>query len=57
MASISDKIKAFINQLMENSNSIQIKRNELSNLFNCVPSQINYVLMTRFTIDRGYYIQ
>ena len=56
MASITDKIELFINELMNNSNSIQIKRNELANLFNCAPSQINYVLMTRFTIDRGYYI-
>lgn len=56
MASITDKIEIFIKELMDNSNSIQIKRNELANLFNCAPSQINYVLMTRFTIDRGYYI-
>ena len=56
MASITDKIELFINELMNDSNSIQIKRNELANLFNCAPSQINYVLMTRFTIDRGYYI-
>ena len=55
MASITDKIELFINELMNNSNSIQIKRNELANLFNCAPSQINYVLMTRFTIDRYYY--
>lgn len=56
MASITDKIETFIKNLMGNSNSIRIKRNELANLFNCAPSQINYVLMTRFTIDSGYYI-
>jgi transcriptional regulator of stress and heat shock response len=33
MASITDKIELFINELMNNSNSIQIKRNELANLF------------------------
>lgn len=56
MKSITDKIEIFIKELIHNSNSIQIKRNELGNLFNCAQSQINYVLMTRFTIDRGYYI-
>lgn len=54
MASITDKIEIFIKNLMDNS--IRIKRNELATLFNCAPFQINYVLMTRFTIDRGYYI-
>ncbi|HSQ34291.1 MAG TPA: CtsR family transcriptional regulator, partial [Peptostreptococcaceae bacterium] len=36
---------------------IQIQRNELANLFNCAPSQINYVLTTRFTIEKGYHIE
>ena len=57
MASITDKIELFINELMNNSNSIQIKRNELANLFNCAPSQINYVLTTRFTSEKGYMIE
>ena len=56
MASIADKIEVFIKELMDNESTIQIKRNELATLFNCAPSQINYVLMTRFTIDKGYYI-
>lgn len=56
MASITDKIEAFIKNLMDSDNSIKFKRNELAILFNCAPSQINYVLMTRFTIDKGYYI-
>ena len=56
MELITDKIEAFIKNLMDSANSIKIKRNELAILFNCAPSQINYVLMTRFTIDKGYYI-
>ena len=56
MASMTDRIEEFIKELMDNDDSIQIKRNELATLFNCAPSQINYVLMTRFTLDRGYYI-
>ena len=49
MASISDIIEKFIKELMENSDTVQIQRNELANLFNCAPSQINYVLTTRFS--------
>lgn len=42
---------------MSNEKKIQIQRNELANLFSCVPSQINYVLTTRFTIERGYLVE
>jgi transcriptional regulator CtsR len=37
--------------------SIEIQRNELANRFNCVPSQINYVISTRFSTDKGYYVE
>lgn len=57
MASISDIIEKFIKDLMEDSNTVQIQRNELANLFNCAPSQINYVLTTRFSIEKGYEVQ
>ena len=53
MATMTDIIEKFIKDLMEEDNSIQIQRNELANLFSCAPSQINYVLTTRFTIDRS----
>src|SRR5699024_8340452 len=36
---------------------IEIKRNEMANHFECVPSQINYVINTRFTLERGYLIE
>jgi transcriptional regulator CtsR len=36
---------------------LQIGRNDLANHFSCAPSQINYVLTTRFTMDKGYYIE
>ena len=35
----------------------KFKRNELAQQFRCAPSQINYVLTTRFTADKGYYIE
>lgn len=59
MARLSDVIEEFIKHLIENSSEeeLQIQRNELANYFNCAPSQINYVLTTRFTIDKGYYIE
>ena len=57
MASISDIIEKFIKDLMEDSDTVQIQRNELANLFNCAPSQINYVLTTRFSKEKGYEVQ
>lgn len=59
MARLSDIIENFIKELIENSdeNEMQLQRNELANYFSCAPSQINYVLTTRFTMDKGYYIE
>lgn len=54
MANISDVIENFLTELFGEDNSILISRNELAQFFNCAPSQINYVLSTRFTVDRGY---
>ncbi|MCX7842224.1 MAG: CtsR family transcriptional regulator [Clostridia bacterium] len=58
MARLSDIIEAFIKQLIDDTNgAIEIQRNELANHFNCVPSQINYVIDTRFTTEKGYYVE
>lgn len=59
MARLSDIIEEFIKDLVENNDEgeLQIQRNELANYFSCAPSQINYVLTTRFTVDKGYYIE
>jgi transcriptional regulator CtsR len=59
MAKLSDIIETFIKEMLEKNDEseLQIVRNELANYFNCAPSQINYVLTTRFTSDRGYYIE
>lgn len=54
MANISDIIESFILSTMGNSNNINLSRNELADYFNCAPSQINYVLTTRFNLNRGY---
>lgn len=54
MASISDIIENFILKTLGESDSIEISRNDLAEFFSCAPSQINYVLETRFTVDRGF---
>lgn len=53
----SDLIEAYIKNILENSEMIEIRRVEMADLFNCVPSQINYVINTRFTIQRGYTVE
>lgn len=59
MASLSDIIEDFIKGLIEENdqNALEIQRNELANYFDCAPSQINYVLATRFSVEQGYYIE
>lgn len=59
MPRLSDIIEEFIKNLFDESDDsmLEIKRNELASHFGCAPSQINYVLMTRFTTDKGYYIE
>ena len=59
MIRLSDIIENFIKEMMAETdeNELEIQRNELANQFSCAPSQINYVLTTRFTIEKGYYIE
>ena len=52
---ISDSIESFIKELMtDGSSEVELRRNELAEYFGCAPSQINYVLATRFSPDQGY---
>ncbi len=52
---LSDTIENFIKTLLtEESSEVELKRNELAEYFGCAPSQINYVLATRFSPDHGY---
>lgn len=57
MSNISDIIEEFILQQLEDSDNIDLSRNELANFFSCAPSQINYVLSTRFTAPKGYIVE
>lgn len=54
MANISDVIEQFILKSLGDDGIVEISRNDLASFFSCVPSQINYVLETRFTMDRGF---
>lgn len=59
MSNISNLIEKYLLQLLEASNhgQVEIQRNELAEKFNCVPSQINYVLTTRFSVEHGFVVE
>lgn len=55
---ISDLIEQMLIEMLSSSDgSVEIKRNILAGQLNCVPSQINYVIKTRFTPEKGYSIE
>ena len=56
MSSLSDLIEQYLRDLLEKRDSIEIQRRQLAQMFRCAPSQINYVLETRFTMEDGYLI-
>jgi transcriptional regulator CtsR len=57
--SISDVIEQYLKQILHarGKDVIEIKRNEIADQFQCVPSQINYVIKTRFTVEKGYIVE
>ena len=59
MSSLSKQIEEYIKSLLEQESAgvVEIQRNFLSEYFHCVPSQINYVLSTRFTPVQGYMVE
>ncbi|MGC5327826.1 CtsR family transcriptional regulator [Brevibacillus sp. SYSU BS000544] len=59
MRNISDIIEQHLKGILQNSPEswIEIQRSELAELFQCVPSQINYVINTRFTVEKGYLVE
>lgn len=57
MKNISDIIEAYLKQVLESREAVEIKRSEIADKFECVPSQINYVINTRFTMERGYIVE
>jgi transcriptional regulator CtsR len=59
MSNISDVIEQYLKQALQaqGKNVIEIKRSEIADQFQCVPSQINYVINTRFTVEKGYVVE
>lgn len=56
---MSNIIEQYLKEIIEagDSSHIEIKRSEIADRFQCVPSQINYVINTRFTAERGYIVE
>lgn len=55
---LSELIEQYIKEMIADSDDfVEFGRNELAQYFNCVPSQINYVIATRFSPERGYYVE
>ena len=54
---LSDVIEAHLRELLTYGPELEVQRNELSDKFACAPSHINYVLATRFTVERGYIVE
>ena len=50
----SDHIEAYIKAILDQSGIVELQRSQLADTFQVVPSQINYVIKTRFTESRGY---
>ena len=60
MSNLTKTIEKYIHELFEAENddtSVSLRRKELAEVFGCVPSQINYVLRSRFTPERGYLVE
>ena len=54
---LSNIIEEFIKEMLSENREIELQRNELASRFNCVPSQINYVISTRFSPEMGYSVE
>ncbi len=57
MGNLADLIEQYLRAILAQQNIVELQRRELARMFRCAPSQINYVLETRFTFDQGYMIE
>jgi transcriptional regulator CtsR len=59
MRNVSEIIEQYLKQILQQSTEgiVEIQRNDLADQFECVPSQINYVISTRFTLEKGYVVE
>ena len=54
---MSDTIEEYLKRTLKKEGKIEIQRNEIAERFDCVPSQINYVINSRFTMQHGYAVE
>ena len=54
---MSDLIENYLKNVLHKNETVEIRRSEIADQFNCVPSQINYVINNRFTIQQGYVVE
>jgi transcriptional regulator CtsR len=59
LSTLADQIEKYLKNLLDNKDTgvLELRRVDLAEIFMCVPSQINYVLETRFTNDHGYHVE
>ncbi|MDF2659143.1 MAG: CtsR family transcriptional regulator [Paenibacillus sp.] len=59
MRNVSDIIEQYLKNILQQSPDgvVELQRSELAERFQCVPSQINYVISTRFTLEKGYVVE
>ena len=56
-SNMSDIIEEYLKNVLLAQELVEIRRSEIADRFNCVPSQINYVINTRFTVQQGYVVE
>jgi transcriptional regulator CtsR len=52
----TDLIESYLKKMIEDAGMVEIRRTEMADHFHVVPSQINYVINTRFTLPKGYHV-
>src|SRR5690606_32549380 len=59
MSSLTDRIEAYLIHLLLHSKEgyVEVRRADVADRFACVPSQVTYVLATRFTPERGFFVE
>jgi transcriptional regulator CtsR len=57
VGNLADFIEQYLTGILDQQSPIELQRQELAKMFRCAPSQINYVLETRFTLERGYLVE
>lgn len=57
MKNLAELIEQYLRGILIQQKKVELQRRELARMFRCAPSQINYVLETRFTLERGFMVE